>query len=201
MKTTHLQAALLLSCLTGIGTAQASLIVPGEGTVSLAPASPTVGSGLAFTVDVILDATGSGGDIPGAYDGEFVIDFDPLQIRYDAFVLAPGVSFFSGPAIATSGGRQTITVGFADGNGNGSIGQFAFTALATPGTVAVIGLADADDFLGTFVSNQPSYQPFYPTFLGTQVGIIPVPAAGLLLGSALAGLGLRRRARVASSAT
>jgi hypothetical protein len=200
-------ALLLLTLPAAIGTAHASLIVATEGSVSLQPSSPTVGTGNAFTVAVVLDATGVG-SIPGAYDGQFVIDFDPIELRFDAFDLAPGVSFFSGPTTGSSGGRQTITIGFSDSTGvnfidaggTGSIGRFSFTALATPGTIATIGIADADDLFGSFVSNMPTYQPFYPAFHGTQVSIIPVPAAGLLLASALGGLGLRRRRGAAASA-
>jgi len=198
MKAIRLHAALFLLSLTGMGTAHASLIVPTEGMVSLAPSTPTVATGLGFTVAVLLDASGGPGSIPGAYDGQFVINFDPLQIRYDAFNVAPGVSIFSGPVVGSSGPLQTVTIGFQDGSGAGAIGQFTFTALATPGTIAVIGLEDADQVFGSFVSNTPSYQPFFPAFQGTQVGIIPVPAAGLLLVSALAALGLGRRAGAAA---
>jgi hypothetical protein len=200
-------ALLLLTLPAAVGTAQASLIVPTEGIVSLQPSTPTVGAGASFTVAVVLDATGVG-SLPGSYDGQFVIDFDPIKLRFDAFDLAPGVSFFSGPAVGSSGGRQTITIGFiestglnfVDAGGTGSIGRFSFTALATPGTIATIGIADADDLFGSFVSNTPTYQPFYPAFQGTQVGVIPVPAAGLLLASALGGLGLWRRRGAAASA-
>lgn len=183
------------------GTAMASIIAPGDGSLRLVANPATVGTGTSFTVDVLLDATGAPGAIPGLYGGQFVIDFDPAKLRYDLFTLAPGVSFFSSPVTGTSGGRRTVTLGFDNGAGNGSsIGTFTFTALGAPGVLATIGLADADDFFGTFISYVPTYQPFYPTFTGTQVSIVPAPAAGWLLGTALTGLVLRRRARPATAA-
>jgi hypothetical protein len=182
------------------GTAIASPITPGPASLRLVANPATVGTGTSFTVDVLLDATGAPGAIPGLYGGQFVIDFDPAKLRYDLFTLAPGVSFFSSPVTGTSGGRRTVTLGIDNGPGNGSIGTFTFTALGAPGVLATIGLADADDFFGTFISYVPTYQPFYPTFAGTQVSIVPAPAAGWLLGTALTGLVLRRRARAATAA-
>lgn len=183
-------AAALLALLAGTKAGAASL--------ALVPADATVGAGATVTIDVLLDATGAPGAIPGLYGGQFVVDFDPLLLQYTSFTAGAGVSFFSPPTVGTSGSRQTVTVGFDNGKGDGtSIGFFRFVALGPPGSIATLGLADADDFFGTFISYVPTYQPFYPTFSPASVSIVPLPAAAWLLGTALGGLGLLRRRQAA----
>ena len=61
------------------------------------------------------------------------------------------------------------------------------------------GLADADDFFGTFFNTVPTNQPFYPTFTGTSVQITPVPLPGaawlLVTAFGIAAARLRRTSR------
>lgn len=186
-------------------TAIALLLVGAGGpaqaaSLALVPSASTVAPNGAFTVNLVLDATGAPGAHPGLYGGEIIVDFDTTLLGYGGFALASGVSFFSPPVVATSGTTQTVTFGFDNAPDTGTVGTFTFTALGPVGSLATIGLIDADDFSGSFASYVPTYQRFYPTFVEAQVNIVPLPAGIWLLGTAVGALGaLRRRARPAAA--
>lgn len=165
--------------------------------LSLVPSTLQVIEGHGFTIDMVLDARDAPGTHPGLYGGEIVLDFDPLLLGYDGFTLAPGVSLFTGPVTGTSGSLSTVSFGFDNAVDLGVVATFQFVALGAPGSVAYIGLADADDFFGTFISYVPTYQPFYPDFLGASVTInaVPLPASAWLLGAGLGVIGAWRSRR------
>ncbi|MCL4722415.1 MAG: VPLPA-CTERM sorting domain-containing protein [Gammaproteobacteria bacterium] len=180
--------ALLLALLTGGNALAASLSL-------VTPASTVLPNSL-FTVTLQMDAQDAPGDHPGQFGGAVVISFDGTLLSYqNDFSLAPGLSYFSAPATGSNGNLQTLTFGFDNGADLGPVGTLSFRAIGGIGSVAAIGLADANDFFGTFVSYLPTYKPFYPAFNPTQVQVVPLPAAGWLLASGLAVLGLKRRRR------
>lgn len=178
-----LLAALLLTAAGG--TAQAA-------SLALVPSATSVAPNGSFTVNLVLDATDAPGAHPGLYGGEIVVNFDRTLLTYDSFTLASGVSFFAPPVVATNGDTRTVSFGFDNATGTGTVGTFSFTAIAPAGSLAALGLADVDDFSGSFASYVPTYQRFYPSFTGAQVSVVPLPAGVWLLGTAIGALGLRR---------
>ena len=194
MNIRHLTAILLL--IAAGSTAQATTLVPSS-TVALLPSAGTVTQNSTFTVNLVLDAANAPGAHPGLYGGEIIVDFDKTLLTYTGFTLASGVSFYSAPVVTTTGNTQTVRFGFDNAVDVGTVGTFAFTAIGNPGSLAHLGLIDADGFSGSFASYAPTYQRFYPTFTGTQVNIsaVPLPAGVWLLGTAVGALAARRRFR------
>ena len=165
----------------------------GASTIALQPSAALVPQASTFTVDLSLNAAGVG-DHPGRYGGQIVIDFDPALITYNSFALASGLSYFSNPAVGSASGRQTVTLGFDNAADVGRVGTFNFTAIGTPGSIATIGLADADSFFGTFVTYTPTYHAFSPAFSSTsiQVSAVPLPGTAWMFLTAFAAAGWRR---------
>lgn len=200
-KLPHLLMALLVLA-AGAANAASLTLTPGTGTF-LVSGSAKAQQNTAFQLNLNLDATGAPGANPGGlFGGNVIVQFDKTLLQYQGFAFnpaAPALAFFDAPVVSTSGNTQTVTFGFNNAPRTGLVGNFSFKAIGAVNSVASIGLADADDFMGTFISYVPTYQAFYPSFSGTQVGIsaIPLPAGVWLLGTALGSLGLRRLARPA----
>lgn len=163
--------------------------------VHLLPPSPGIMQGDAFTVSLSLDASDAPGSHPGLYMGEVVIDFDPAEISYEGFAFLAPVTQKNAPVTGASGDRQTVTLGFQNATDLGTIGSFSFKAIGSAGTSSSIGIADADDFFGTFISTLPTNQRFIPEFIGTTITVVPLPAGLWLLASGFGLLGLRTRYR------
>ncbi len=188
MKTPSLTALLFLAVCSNAHAASLSLVTP---------AGSVVENSL-FTVTLEMDARDAPGAHPGLFGGAVLISFDTTLLTYqNDFTLAPGLSYFSAPAVSNNGNLQTLTFGFDNGVDLGAVGTLSFRAIGPVDSVANIGLADADDFFGTFISYVPTYQPFYPEFNPVQVQIspVPLPAAAWLLLTGLGALGISRRWR------
>jgi hypothetical protein len=186
----------LLPLLAAMPVAQAAVVSAAQ--VALLPATAEQAAGAAFSIEVFLDAADAPGSRPGLFGGEIIIDFDPQLLTYSGFTPQGPVTLFSAPVVGASGARQTVRLGFENAPELGVIGSFQFIAIGPAGSLATIGLADADDFLGSFISYVPTQQPFYPLFHGASVAIVPVPAAAWLLGSALGLLACWRRQSLAA---
>lgn len=181
----------LLPLLLALPAAQAAVLPAAQ--VALLPVTSEQATGAAFSIEVFLDAADAPGSRPGLFGGEIIIDFDPALLAYAGFTPQGGVTLFSAPATGTDGDRQTVALGFENAPELGVIGSFQFIAIGPAGSIATIGLDDADQFFGSFISYVPTQQPFYPLFQGASVSIVPVPAAAWLLGSALGLLACWRR--------
>ncbi len=165
-------------------------------TITLVPSAPSVIEDTIFTVNLVLNASDAPGTHPGLYIGEVIVDFDPAQLSYQGFAFTAPVEQMGGaPAVGSAGGRQTVTLGFQKASDTSTIGTFSFLAIGSPGAVATLGVADADDFIGTFISKLPTDQPFDPQFNGASVTIapVPLPATAWLLATAFAAAGARAR--------
>jgi hypothetical protein len=169
--------------------------VAGAATITLAPSAPEVIEDSLFTVDLKLNATDAPGSHPGLYIGQIIIDFNPAQLEYQGFAFLAPVQQKNAPTTGSAGSQQTVTLGFQNATDLSTIGTFTFRALGSAGTTAAIGIADADDFFGSFVSKLPTDQPFTPQFSGTSVSIsaVPLPATAWLFLTAFGLTGARQR--------
>lgn len=181
-----LTAALLL--ITAGPAAQAA-------SLALIPSASTVVQNGAFTVNLVLNAADAPGTHPGLFSGEIVVNFDKTRLTYNGFTLASGLSFYVSPVVVTNGNTQTVRLGFEKAADIGTVGTFAFTAIGNIGSLATIGLIDADDFAGSFVNTVPTNQRFYPALTGAQMSVVPLPAGVWLLGTAVGALVVRRQLR------
>lgn len=163
--------------------------------LTLMPSASTVAQNGAFTVNLVLNAADAPGAHPGLFGGEIVIDFNSTLLSYGGFTPTAGVSYFAPPVITNNGNNRSVSFGFDNAVDVGTVGIFSFTALGGPGSLAQIGLVDADDFSGSFASYLPTLQRFYPNFAGAEVNVVPLPAGVWLLGTAVGALVARRRFR------
>lgn len=169
-------------------------------TVSLDASSAQVDPGGMFTVNLVLDASDAPGAHPGSYGGAVVIDFDPNLVNTSEPFSASGNATIRNtlPSVPAVDCTDSRVVCFTDATTDVvSIGTFTFTLnpAADPGQTISIGIADADDFFGTFVNDLPTNQAFIPDFIGTSVFAVPVPAVAWFMSSGLAVFGffIRRR--------
>jgi hypothetical protein len=201
MNTRHISRLGLVLALALAGNA-------GAATLTLKPASGmtvdagVIQTGQGGTVNLDLQLVLASGDaLPGHYGGEIVVSYDSRYLDFSGF--APnGTSYFcdplpiSGcaPIVSTTGFNETVRFGFENAYNTNVAGTLSFTALGTAGTVASLGLADADDFFGTFLLYDQGLTPYEGLqFSGASVAVVPLPASVWLLGTAFGGLAAMRR--------
>lgn len=166
--------------------------------ISLVPSTTSVLTGGSFTVDLLLDRTGVGGDIPGLFAGEVLVTYDPARLNLDAFLISA-----SADLVSTSSSANTFTVSFENAVDTVldtviNIGTFDFTAGLTTG-VANIDIKDAHypltSFANQLVGGVTGIIPFNPDPTGTSVTVsnIPLPGALWLMLSGLGVLVMARR--------
>lgn len=153
--------------------------------VAAQAATVSVGSnGTAFTL------------IPGTSHSdtwEIADTLGPLSISDIVFTLI-------GTTAAAAGGIETVTISIDALQQEQEWTTFVYGGLVAIGYTSVPGFSTSDDFTVTlsYLGAPNGSVPLQATYAFTATPVIPVPAAGVLLVSALAGLGVvakRRRDR------
>ena len=200
MNTRNISRFGLLLALALAGNAQAA-------TLALKPASGMtvdegviqIGQGGTVNLDLQL-VLASGDALPGHYGGEIVVSYDSRYFDFNGFT-PNGTSYFcdplplSGcaPIVNTTGFAETVRFGFENAYNTNVAGTLSFTAIGAVGTLASLGLADADDFFGTFLLYDQGLATYEGLqFSGASVEVVPMPASVWLLGTAVAALAARR---------
>jgi hypothetical protein len=203
MNTRNISRLALLLTLAVVGNAgAASLVLKPSSGMTVDGNLIQVGQGATVNLDLqlVLD---EGDSLPGHYGGEILVSYDSRHFDFSGFT-PNGTSYFcdplplSGctPIVSTTGFDETVRFGFENAYNTDIAGTLSFTALGAVGTLASLGLADADDFLGTFLLYDQGLTPYEGLqFSGASVAVVPLPASVWLLGSALGALAARRRLR------
>lgn len=191
---------LLALALTGNAGAATLALQPATGMTVVGDVIQ-IGQGGTVELDLrlVLD---EGDELPGDYGGAIVVSYDSRHFDFAGF--APnGVTYFCqdpqppggcAPVVTTTGFAETVQFGFDYANNTNVVGTFSFIANGGIGNIATLGLADEDDFFGTFFEYY-TYQPMELGFSGASVAVVPLPASVWLLGTAIGALAARRRLR------
>lgn len=162
-------------------------------TVSLVSGSAFVDEGATFDINLVLDATGIGGNQPGAFNGNVTIEYDPALVSFNGFSYNSPASFNFGPMMFAEGSMQRIALDFTGAESDQSIGAYSFTALASEGTE--IAFSIIADLSAGFANEDPTNLTFEPDFENTSVSVVPLPASAWLMLSALGLVAARVRRR------
>jgi hypothetical protein len=149
-----------------------------------------------FDIDLYLNATDSVGGHPGQFSGRVVIEYDPTLVSFVGFSYDAPASELYAVDQTDFGFHETVSLGFKNALDDTVIGSYTFNLL--PGASGVIGFSvyDYNDAFGSFANELPTNYSFVPSFVGTEVTVVPLPAAFWLFGSALAGMAWVRRGEI-----
>jgi hypothetical protein len=170
-------------------------------TVSLANVGLGAGNEVAlnstFEVSLDLDLTDAPGDHPGSFGGGVVLTFDPAVLSLVGFTPSGAATIVDMlPTVPMQDCAQDAIVCFVDAPDISSVGSFTFAVNSDAALgETIIGIADADDFFGSFANQLLTNQAFDPMFMGTSVFAVPAPAVAWLMTSGLAVFGLFARRR------
>jgi hypothetical protein len=203
MNTRNISRLALLLTLAAAGNAgAASLVLKPSSGMTVDAGVIQVGQGGTVNLDLQL-VLGSGDELPGHYGGEILVSYDSRYFDFSGFT-PNGTSYFcdplpiSGcaPIVSTSGFAETVRFGFENAYNTNVAGTLSFTALGAVNSVSALGLADADDFIGTFLLYDDGMAVYEGLqFSGASVEVVPLPASVWLLGTAIGALAARRRLR------
>lgn len=202
MNTRNISGLSLLLVLALAGNADAaSLVLKPSDNMNVIDGVIQIGQGGTVNLDLQLVLT-EGDTAPGHYGGEILVNYNTQDFGFSGFALKNATYFCDpqppggcAPIVTTSGTTQTVELGFENAYNSNVVGTFSFTANGSIGSLATLGLADADDFWGTFFSYEPAFTPMTLDFTGASVSTVPLPASIWLLGTAIGGLAARRRFR------
>jgi hypothetical protein len=169
-------------------------------TVRLVPEAAVVTAG-SVEVELILEASDvADGCVPRCsdYSGEVEISFDADDIRLVSVTpVTPAMIVDSlisgGPFEVPEDGVGPVVFGLNGALEQGTVAVLEFLVTAEPGATVAIDVVDSRAIIGSFGYSLPTNQFFEPDFIGTELQVVPVPAAAWLFLSALAAVAARAR--------
>lgn len=168
--------------------------------VWLLPHVPTVESGDDFYVRLYLSAEDAPGDHdPALITGAVLVDYAANLADFVSFTTFDPAVLDGAPLVGLTGASETVKFEFDNASDFAPVGDFVFTALGAPGEVINFGLSDPRDrIISSFINIVGTNKTFVPNFFDASITImptqvIPLPAAGWLMLSALGLVGCRAR--------